>query len=70
MPGPKHIKFGGARISFRKPPAEINRFVYRLSPAKRTSLWQTVRELRQHGMIEVDDEHLSTIDDEMLPFQK
>jgi len=67
---PKYIKYGGIRFTLNRPEEEINRFVRDLGPAKKDSLFEVVKELRQQGLIDVDDEDLSTIDDVMLPFLK
>ncbi len=64
----KYLKFGGVKFYAKVPEVEINEFVLNLPEEERKSLYDVVVQLRDQGLIEIDEEDITTIDKEMLPF--
>ncbi len=64
----KYLKFGGVKFYAKVPEVEINEFVLNLPEEERKSLYDVVVQLRDQGMIEIDEEDITTIDKEMVPF--
>lgn len=64
----KYLKYGGVKFYAKVPETEINEYVLGLPEEQRKSLYDVVIQLRDRGMIEIDEEDITTIDKDMLPF--
>ncbi|NLY56573.1 MAG: hypothetical protein GX058_08715 [Firmicutes bacterium] len=64
----KYLKYGGVKFYAKVPETEINEYVLSLPEEQRKSLYDVVIQLRDRGMIEIDEEDITTIDKDMLPF--
>ncbi|NMA68852.1 MAG: hypothetical protein GX958_05480 [Desulfitobacterium sp.] len=64
------MKYGGVKFRNLVPPVKINRYVNKLPPNKKDSLFEVAHELVDAGMIEVlDDREHSTIDKDTVDVQ-
>lgn len=64
------MKYGGVKFRNLVPPVKINRFVNKLAPSKKDSLFEIASELRDAGMIEIlNDRTQSTIDQDTVDMQ-
>lgn len=66
----KYLKFGGVKFYAKVPETEINEYVMSLPSEQRKSLHDVVIQLRDRGMIEIDEEDVTTFDKDMLPFMQ
>ena len=65
------MKYGGVKFRNLVPPVKINRFVNKLAPEKKESLYEIATELSDAGMIEIlNDRTPSTIDEDTVDVQK
>lgn len=69
MPDAKYVKYGGVRFINNASPQEINRYVRELPPEDRESLFEVIKILHDEGLITVlEDEPMTTVDQNMLPY--
>ncbi|MGI6034410.1 MAG: hypothetical protein ACOYCE_01205 [Limnochordia bacterium] len=69
MPDAKYVKYGGVRFINNASPQEINRYVRELPPKDRESLFEVIKILHDEGLITVlEDEPMTTVDQNMLPY--
>lgn len=61
------LKYGGVKFAAKAAPEVINRFVRDLPAARRASLQEVARALKEAGLIELRGE-FSTIDQELEPY--
>lgn len=64
------VKYGGMKFMNNVPIEEINNFVSKLSPEKKDSLFEVVKELDSAGLITLDDSELTTIDLDTIDWQR
>ncbi|GAW93657.1 hypothetical protein [Calderihabitans maritimus] len=69
MPKKYYLKYGGIRFTAKVPPQDINRFVQKL-PEEKSSLYEVAKELADKGLIEIHQGEFSSIDQDMLPYQR
>ncbi|SJZ42505.1 hypothetical protein [Selenihalanaerobacter shriftii] len=65
----QHMKFGGMKVKNNVPIEEINNFILELPEEKRSSWAEVTQILENKGMITMDGDDYSTIDDELLDAQ-
>jgi hypothetical protein len=69
VPDAKYVKYGGVRFVNNASPEEINRYVRDLPPEDRESRFEVIKILHDEGLITVlEDEPMTTVDENMLPY--
>ena len=67
----KHfLKYGGVKFINNVPPEKINEFVANLADEKKGSIYEVAKELQDKGLITIESGEFSTIDKDMIDFQK